>query len=302
MNKKLFIWLGIAVFLIIFVISTIYDLQISYLIADLKSGEYYSSNAFAVIFEIIGESPLYLFLAFAFVIIFWWLFYNVKNKRLLNFLYLPLASVAIFLSFYFMVARILKYLEIHQTFALNQYFLILSLFLSLIFTILIIFSLKFVKQENIGKLLSFAFLILFVATFSNLITQFIKGNIFGRMRFQAMNQLEDFSYFTPWFYINGTSLYENLSGLGFSVDAFKSFPSGHTTAAGILFTLICLPLIFEKLNNKKSKLFCWIIPFIIVFVVGFSRIVAGAHFSTDVLMAMLITFSLTILGKYLFIK
>lgn len=297
--KNIFIWSGITIFFALTLIATFYDLQINQALADVELGETATSNLFAIIFDVLGESVLYLFLAFSFSVVFWWCCYNIKNNW--KILCQIILSVAMFFTYLICINKAISYLNAYQTLAINNdYFLIFSIFFASLLALLTIYSLKFVKKENISILLKFALIIICVATVSNLITQFSKVFVFGRMRFIAMNYIEDFSYYTPWYVLNGTGLKESLSFLSLPDEAFKSFPSGHTTAAGITFTLICLPLLFEKL--KKYKLLFWIIPFVYVLTVGLARIIAGAHFLSDVLFAILITFSATILFVYLLIQ
>lgn len=299
-NKKQILCLsGITAFIIILILATFFDLQISFLLSDLSAGEMLTSNLYAIIFEIIGETLLYLFLAFAFSVTFWWFKYNIKTKW--KYACQTISCISIFLTFYYFINKTIGYLQNYMTIQTNDYFLIFTLFFALILTFLTIFALKFFNKKQINVLINFALIIICVAAISNLITQISKAFIFGRMRFRAMNLIEDFSYYTPWFFLNGTSLSETLSHLGLSADAFKSFPSGHTTAVAISFTLICLPALYKKFNTKFWKVFCWATPIALIFIVGLARIISGAHFLSDVLMAGLITFLVTLLFKYIFI-
>ena len=69
MKKKNII--NIILFTIIFagllLIATLYDKQISDILAKpyLENGQFYSTNTFGRIFEVIGEMPLYLFIVVA---------------------------------------------------------------------------------------------------------------------------------------------------------------------------------------------------------------------------------------------
>lgn len=298
-TKQILCLSGITAFIILLIIATFFDLQISFLLSDLNSGEVITSNLYAIIFEVIGETILYLFLAFAFSVTFWWFTYNIKTNW--KYVCQIINCIAIFLTFYYFINKTIGYLENYMIFQINDYFLIFTLFFSFILTFLTILALKFFNKKQINTLINFALIIICVAAVSNLITQISKVFIFGRMRFRAMNLIEDFSYYTPWFFLNGTSLSEILNHLGLSTDAFKSFPSGHTTAVAISFTLICLPVLFKKFNTKFWKIFYWITPIALIIIVGLARIIAGAHFLSDVLIASLITFLSTILFKYIFI-
>lgn len=298
-STKILILCGVTLFSILLIIATFFDLQISFLFADLSLGEATTSNIYAIIFEILGESVLYFFLIFAFSVIFWYFTYNIKNNW--KYTCQAISCLAIFITYFYFINKTITYLNSYMTIHINDYFLIFTIFISLLLTFLSILSLKFLTEKQINKLLKFAVIIICVAAVSNLITQISKGYIFGRMRFKSMNLIEDFSYYTPWFFLNGTSLSESLGHLGLSADAFKSFPSGHSTAAAITFTLICLPMLFDKFKTKFWKVFCWTTPIASVLIVGLARIISGAHFLSDVLMAGLITFLVTLFFKHIFI-
>jgi membrane-associated phospholipid phosphatase len=66
-----------------------------------------------------------------------------------------------------------------------------------------------------------------------------------------------------------------------SVDNFKSYPSGHTTEASILlFTTTFLPLAGDKYKKYQLPLFTCSCALIVI--VAFARILAAAHFLSDV--------------------
>ena len=64
-------------------------------------------------------------------------------------------------------------------------------------------------------------------------------------------------------------------------DNFKSYPSGHTAEASILLvTTTFLPLAGEKFKKYQKPLF--IISCVLIVIVAFARILAAAHFLSDV--------------------
>lgn len=67
-----------------------------------------------------------------------------------------------------------------------------------------------------------------------------------------------------------------------TTDALKSFPSGHTNAAGASYLM---PMLNDalKIKNKGVRALMWIIPVIITGLTAVSRIIVGAHFFSDVL-------------------
>ena len=127
----------------------------------------------------------------------------------------------------------------------------------------------------------------------------------GRERFRATYYLVENNLnhlgFTKWYVLNGSS--SKLASI-YNVDKelYKSFPSGHTCAAAISFTLLLVPKMFNI--STKSKWFYYIFPFVYTFIVAFGRIIVGAHYLSDVLFGGTITFVCTYICYfgYLFIK
>ena len=101
--------------------------------------------------------------------------------------------------------------------------------------------------------------------------------IFGRMRFREWMQTDLPE--SPWYRVNGAP----------ESDAYKSFPSGHTANSFLLTTTTFFFDAFGKKaagNIARICHLCWMI------VVMTSRIMAGAHYLSDVAAGMMI--SLTI--------
>lgn len=69
-----------------------------------------------------------------------------------------------------------------------------------------------------------------------------------------------------------------------AAEEFKSFPSGHTANASTLMLLALLPALRPGPQKRQTALFA--AGFLWACVVGFSRIVAGAHFLSDVTMGL----------------
>lgn len=101
-----------------------------------------------------------------------------------------------------------------------------------------------------------------------LLVQPIK-HLWGRVRFRNLDPL--YSNFTSWIIPNG-------------VNGNQSFPSGHTALAWMI-----LPLLLLIINKKKIVRITTLL-FIIIWgiIVGLSRIVAGAHYASDVVFGALI--------------
>lgn len=92
--------------------------------------------------------------------------------------------------------------------------------------------------------------------------------------------------FQPW-WIVGSGQREALGALGVAAEEFRSFPSGHTAAAACSMLLAYAPAVKPQLKRWSGLLFWG--PAGIGALVGLSRIVAGAHFLSDVAAGFLIT-------------
>ncbi len=101
--------------------------------------------------------------------------------------------------------------------------------------------------------------------------------------------------FNSWWQIGDAAKADATSTGLIEHEEFKSFPSGHTANSALLIMLTILPVLRPALAKWKSLLFwlgaAWAI------MVAFSRIVMGAHFLTDTMFGLAVTF-VTILVAY----
>ena len=83
---------------------------------------------------------------------------------------------------------------------------------------------------------------------------------------------------------------------GIASDNFKSYPSGHTAEASILFVFITfMPLINKKF--EKIQLPVFIGSGALVLLVAFARILAAAHFLSDVSWGAFVILTLTVIAN-----
>ena len=101
----------------------------------------------------------------------------------------------------------------------------------------------------------------------------------------------DASYKTGWAEGSGTAaVFINARQGGSLGNAFSSFPSWHTTDVAYIMTLCFLPCCIRKTDDQKWKgYFIWALMLIIVLIVMFSRVSAGAHYLSDTVFGLLIT-------------
>ena len=295
----------VLIFSFLAIIATLYDYQISNFLVgkNLKNGYYYSNNLLGNIIEIVGESILYIFLTFSFIILAFY-FYNTNSH------FKIITIIFTFIAFYFsyrMFSVSGKYIyEIYNLDIFNSIaFKILYVLFAILYTFLNMLLVKKKFLNKINELVPFVTIVIVTFALSTIITHLIIKPFMGRERFRATyylveNNLEHLG-FTKWYVFNGSS--SKLASI-YNVDKelYKSFPSGHTCAAAISFTLLLVPKMFNV--STKSKWFYYIFPFVYTFLVAFGRIIVGAHYLSDVLFGGTITFVCTYISYfgYLFIK
>lgn len=138
----------------------------------------------------------------------------------------------------------------------------------LILLIMRLFSDKQLKEAT--RFINFMTLHLLIT----MLTITIMKNLWGRVRFREMVEL---SQFTPWYQING-------------FNGFRSFPSGHTAVATVTLCLSCLSKESPKYRYSEQKLFYLSLSFILC--MALSRMVLGAHYLSDTLMAFFVGFTI----------
>ena len=74
-----------------------------------------------------------------------------------------------------------------------------------------------------------------------------------------------------------------------SVESGYSFPSAHTMISTVFYGFI-IYLIMKNVKNKKIKNISIISLFIIIFLIGISRIYLGVHYATDVIFGFIFGF------------
>lgn len=124
-----------------------------------------------------------------------------------------------------------------------------------------------------------------------------KGLSFGKLEklttrlTASMQENTDFSAFTSWFKIaDKTSIYSSAN----------SFPSGHTTYSCTIFMSALFCTAFDKL--KKAAPYFTALSFVYVAAMGYSRMVAGAHYLTDVTAGAIIGYTAFIVCRTIYKK
>ncbi len=282
-KKQVKLIVGVVLFVVIFAtlfsLASVFDLEISHKVASpYLSNEpgthssYYATNGFGMYFEVLGSTPIYIMLSLAGAIAFWYGRHNKKNWLT------PIGMILSFVGIYLVFSDVFNYLSEHleKEEEMKQFYITcITLTLSVVTDVLLLISWGRISKKTNDRLLSWAFMII-VTLALYLVVHFIKGPI-GRARYRTMNYLNDFSYYTPWYVANGKRDLITIVS-----DSCKSFPSGHTFSAGMIYNLLALPYLVSCMNKKWVKALLYTLTIAFTGAVGFSRIIIGAHYMSDV--------------------
>lgn len=319
------ICLFVVLFATLVAIASVFDYQVSQILTKnaLKPGEYLADDIFGVVGEAIGTSPIYILLGVCTAILCWFFAKNIKDKKLGIMLAVIFGLVGT-VAWWYYIKDIMKYILEHAAnevgaigaavyeYRHNGAVVACQVLIALTLQALTVLSVRPLKAETLKKLVWWVIAALAACVLANILIMIIKEPV-GRMRFRAINsevgqRLIDEGFvkgYTPWYIANGqpneaiinrfVDVYPGAS------DAFKSFPSGHTCAAGMSYALIMLPDVVDFKHKKAGKIACWVTPIAITMLVAISRIVVGAHYMSDVTFGGTFAFISFIIMREIFI-
>lgn len=306
MTKKKKNWVAVGLFVLVFgallLLASLFDLQVSQLLtAKALTGHTYISNdnALATVAEICGGELSEPMISLAFCIFFWYGYHykeGVKKALLTGSMFL--LNIA---SNYVLMANTISYIRQHvfldpePDYAGGNYLMVYYVVAGLFLSVLELLAARNIPKETLPKLIRFSVAILFLVAIPNAVINLgIKAYV-GRIRFRAMNMYPDnqtygFAAFANWYEAKGQWLDDvQKTHLFGNTDALKSFPSGHTCAAGMTYGLIMLNEALD-IKSKKIRALNWCIPIFITGFVAVCRIIIGAHFFSDVLIGGTLSF------------
>jgi len=305
--------IAVCVFLVVFggllALATFNDLQVSQFLTQfsLPKGQYYANDVFGRVMETVGSAPIYLMLGFAFHILFWNVVYRIKDN-VVKYILAAVATGAGVAAYYIMFKDASRYILCQigdENFIGAGFINGAMLFFGCLLCFFATLAVKNIKEENLRKMLMFAIAVIVMAAVANGLVNLIKIPI-GRMRYRAMNtesakMIGAFDNYTPWYVFNGQRFMDQDMMWYFgTTDACKSFPSGHTCAAGMSYALIMLIDVFN-IKDRKKKILLWVCPVVYTGIVAVSRIMVGAHFFSDVLVGGTFAFVTMLLVREIFI-
>ena len=292
--------LFVAVFAALLVAASFTDLEVSDILTKnaLADGEYLSHDVFGVTFEAFGSSPIYILAGVCVVLLMLYVWRTLKLRPMREVICAVLFAGSV-VAFWFFFDDMFGYLAEHahaEDTYLETVMTVIAVICALMTSGVVTAAFLRIKDETLRKLMKFVLAFIIMAVVANVLIMIIKDPV-GRMRYRAMNsdlgqELGGFANFQNWYESRGgqpeewSALFESTYGV---TDAFKSFPSGHTCAAGMTYALIMLHDVLGT-KNKGLRALCWIFPVIFTGMVAISRIVVGAHFFSDVLMGGTIAF------------
>lgn len=262
MTSKKSIIISYIVVAILLTVAIFFDLEINHAL-------YNNQSIFAIIFDYIGEMPIYLGLPFSFGIIFAHFKHETKPIHIL----LSFASVIVTIGTMFIF--------IDRFFTLP---LIVHISTALILSSLILYFMSKLKKDTVDKLYKFACFAIIVLLASLFLNQAVKY-LWGRYRYRDLYKADNFMRFTPWYLPQG-------------INGNKSFPSGHTNSATTMLLLVNLLQIFKISNKKINIVKLTVIIFIIC--TALSRIIYGAHYLSDVAVGFALCYAVYLVTYYQF--
>ena len=280
--------------------ASLTDLDVSKILTKnaLAEGEYLAHDVFGVGFEIFGSSPIYIMAGICVVLLMLFVWRTLKLRPMREIVCLVLLAGSV-LAFWFFFHDMMNYISEHahadDTYLADAMNLI-SVLCALMASAVVTAAFYRIKDETLRKLMKFVVAFIIMAVLANVLIMIVKDPV-GRMRYRAMNselgqEMGGFANFQNWYESRGgqpealSAAFEARYGV---TDAFKSFPSGHTCAAGMTYALIMLPDVLGT-KNKWLRALCWVFPVVFTGLVAVSRIVVGAHFFSDVLFGGTIAF------------
>ncbi len=255
-NKRIYLLIfSLLLYVAAMTIFAFFDLDISLAL-------YNKDSLFAKIFEAIAEIP-FTFLGFsAFTILF---LTREKEKKWINIFVLIISIIGMLAYGFLLPFFVLNYLKVHKAW-------IYGIALTIPDCVASYFLYKALCKKHASELKRIAIVAILTMLIEQLLINGIKFT-WGRPRMRDLaNPSVDFYpwYIPKWF------------------SGSDSFPSGHSANAACVFVYTLVPAIFhkqKKIGYSISLLICslWLLTVMI------SRIIAGAHFASDVLTGAAIT-------------
>lgn len=150
------------------------------------------------------------------------------------------------------------------------------------------YGMRYLSEERTQQLLPLAWAIIFVYAGAVLVPNLLKV-LWGRPRYRIVVSGE--AGFVPWY---------SPLGINWLNDDYKSFPSGHSAIAAVSLLSTSFPRFFSSLKGKERYILFLSIAWTLAVMV--SRIILGDHYLSDTLAGLAITLILIGVAKRVFLK
>lgn len=266
-KMRVFYYAGFyAAALILLVAATFKDLAIDNTL-------YNPANGFGIFMEKFAELPMFCIIPFAFTVMFY--ARTMKDKKL-NIILGAGYAFAVFAGW------VLCMFKLGDDWFGEDFSKVFLILIAVAFSALTLFLGGLIKRETMIRLrpLAIVGLLTFLVTAAGV--EVIK-RVWGRPRYRDMlNGVNGLTIdnFTPWYKIAG-------------IKGCRSFPSGHTYAASETFLLLSVSDRIKEQRNKEPVFFA--AAFVFTALTAFARLIAGAHFLSDVVIGAVIGFTVYII-------
>lgn len=232
---------------------------------DISNAMYNKENLFGKIFEVIGEVPFTFIALIGFTTLFITRNRNVKWKNIL----IAIIAVVGMLAYGFLLPFfVLNYLKVSKAWIYGIVLMLPNCAASY-------FSMKWLCQKHGDELKTVAIIAILTILGQQVFVNLIKV-IWGRPRMRDMS--DPITEFIPWYL-------PNWFGGG------NSFPSGHSANAACVVVITLLPDVFSR-RKKVGYAITVGISYLWLISVMVSRVIAGAHFASDVTTGATITLAI----------
>lgn len=252
-----------------------------------------NTNMLGVILAGFSELPVCFALAFAGSIL---IVYNPKEgNKVYEVLSIIVGAVALGLSVYYCYDTWQEYMSFAMNTGKDTFFKITGVIFSILFNAaVVLFVIFFTKKFNRRNMLFLAiFFLIFVAAVSATTTGM--KYLWSRPRPRYIFAQEG---------VDPATLFKNAwelnSFYAFKESECKSFPSGHSAYATIgMFIFPLLTLLSDKRKeDRKLQIVLFYVGFIWALITMLSRVLAGAHFLSDVAAGYLVTWLLGFISLF----
>lgn len=273
-----------AVFVACMVFATLYDFEISAFFTKLeKEPLSITVSSFSLVMEVIGEWPSLFFGSFCAGIIIRALIITKKREAYICSAFLVLVIFVLMIYGAFASARYISG-------TISSVSASVCVSVSALLSFAVIFAVLRIPNETAKRLLVPAIICGTMLAILFLGIQLIKS-VFGRIRLRELVELGDISLFTPWYkprFFSGS----------------HSFPSGHTANA---VALAFVPIFYKKdgtdgAASKKLTYLTYMFVAVWSLVMALTRINAGAHYFSDVLVGACLALVAVTAGNYIWKK